>query len=677
MHLRSISFVIICLISFLSNSQTLTRGPYLQSPTENTIVIKWRTSANTNSKVFFGSDSTNLSQSIVLNNSTKEHTVKLSNLTPSTFYYYSVGNNSTSFTAPSARYRFKTNPIPGSQVPTRVWAIGDFGKGNAEQVAVKNSYMQYDDSLNTDVWIWLGDNVYNDGTDQEYQTKLFELNGFSDVFNWLPFWPSPGNHDYNTIWEESAFLGIPYSNIPLEDHQGPYFDMVHVPTEAEAGGFHSQLELFYSFDYGDVHFLSLNSEVFDFAQTSQGIDRMKQWIEQDLIQNTRTFTVAYFHQPPYSKGSHDSDDAIELVMKAMRERVVPLLESYDIDLVICGHSHVFERSKLVHGHYGNSQSFDPSTMLKDGSNGNFNQGNAYHKDGLANTPDGTVYVVCGNSGSKEDAPSLNHPIMEFVDGGIEACGSFVMDIYKNRLDGKYLHMNGTVMDEFTILKSNLTVEIPDVSVCGQESVTITPTISGGSDNLHYVWSINNNTSNSLSINDQQIGNHQLTITDSLTGQVVTQNFTIILANGFSVQYQNDTLFAQGLANNYQWYLNGELLNNANESYFVPQQAGNYSVSSFYGSCLSESVYVNPQLAIPVIKASGIVLYPNPASDELTIEVIESFIGKTYQIYSSLGEMVKKGKLDSIKNQISLTKLPTGIYSLQVLGQQESLRFVKK
>ncbi len=674
---RIIFSLVASLLYLQANTQSLLRGPYLQSPTENTIVIKWRTSANTNSKVFFGLDSTNLSQSIVLNNNTKEHTVKLSNLTPSTFYYYSVGNNSTSFTTPSARYRFKTNPIPGSEVPTRVWAIGDFGKGNADQVAVKNSYMQYDDSTNTDVWIWLGDNVYNDGTDQEYQTKLFELNGFSDVFNWLPFWPSPGNHDYNSVWEESAFLGIPYSNIALEDHQGPYYDLVHVPTEAEAGGFHSQLELFYSFDYGDVHFLSLNSEVFDFAQTSQGIDRMKQWIEHDLIQNTRTFTIAYFHQPPYSKGSHDSDNAIELVMKAMRERVVPLLEQYDIDLVVCGHSHVFERSKLVHGHYGNSQSFDPSTMLKDGSNGNFNQGNAYHKDGLASTPDGTVYVVCGNSGSKEDAPSLNHPIMEFVDGGIEACGSFVMDIYKNRLDGKYLHMNGTVMDEFTILKSNLTVEMPDVIVCGQEQVVVASAISGGSDNLHFLWSINNQSSDTILVNAQHVGPHQLTITDSLTGQVVIQNFNVILGNGFSVQFQNDTLFAQGSANNYQWYLNGELLNNANDSYFVPQQAGNYSVSSFYGSCMSESIYVNPQLAIPVIKASGIVLYPNPASDELTIEVIESFIGKTYQIFTSSGELVKKGKLDSIKNQISLTKLQSGIYSLQVLGQQESLRFVKK
>jgi hypothetical protein len=677
MRTSFISFIVVYFGCYLVNSQILLRGPYLQSPTENSIVIKWRTSTNTNSKVRFGTDGLNLSQNIVLNTNTKEHTVKISNLAPSTIYYYSVGNNSTSFTTPSARFRFKTNPIPGSEVPTRVWAIGDFGKGNAEQVAVKNSYMQYDDSSNTDVWIWLGDNVYNDGTDEEYQTKLFELNGFSDVFSWLPFWPSPGNHDYNTVWEESAFLGIPYSNIPLEDHEGPYFDLVHVPTEAEAGGFPSELELFYSFDYGDVHFLSLNSEVFDFAQTFEGIDRMKQWIEQDLIQNTRTFTIAYFHQPPYSKGSHDSDDAFELVMKAMRERVIPLLESYDIDLVVCGHSHVFERSKLIHGHYGNSFSFDPSTMLKDGSNGNFSQGNAYHKDGYSNTPDGTVYVVCGNSGSKEDAPSLDYPIMQFVDGGLDACGSFVMDIYKNRLDGKYLHMNGTVMDEFTILKSNLTVEIPDVSVCGQESITITPTISGGSDNLHYVWSINNNTSTSVSINDQQIGNHQLTITDSLTGQVVTQNFNIVQGNNLTIVTQNDTLFAQGIANNYQWYLNGVDISGANGAFYIPQVAGSYSVSTFYGSCQSEGIFINPELNIPFIQAKGITLFPNPAHDVLTLEVNESFIGKTYQIYSSLGEIVKKGTLDSTNNLISLSKLSPGIYSIKINGLEENLRFVKK
>jgi hypothetical protein len=316
-------------------------------------------------------------------------------------------------------------------------------------------------------------------------------------------------------------------------------------------------------------------------------------------------------------------------------------------------------------------------MLKDGSNGNFAQGNAYHKDGLANTPDGTVYVVCGNSGSKEDAPSLDYPIMQFVDGGLDACGSFVMDIYKNRLDGKYLHMNGSVLDEFTILKSNLTVEIPNVYVCGQGQIAVQPVISGGSDNLHYAWSINNNTSNSLSINDQQLGNHQLVVTDSLTGQVVMQSFTVLQGNDLTITAQNDTLYAQGVVNNYQWYLNGQPISGANGTFFIPQVAGNYSVSTFYGTCLSESIYFNPQLSVPSISTFGIILYPNPASDELNIEVNEAFIGKSFQMYSTSGELVKKGKLDSKTNRISLAKLPSGIYSIQVPDLQEVIRFVKK
>ena len=173
-------------------AQTVIRGPYLQSPTENTIVIKWRTDVSCNSRVNYGTSLGNLNQIASSSVPKTEHTITLTNLLPSTTYYYEVGNTTSIFTTASEAYRFKTNPIPGVAVPTRVWAIGDFGKGNTEQVAVKNSFMQYDDSSKTDVWIWLGDNVYNDGTDEEYQTKLFELNGFSNVFNWLPFWPSLG-----------------------------------------------------------------------------------------------------------------------------------------------------------------------------------------------------------------------------------------------------------------------------------------------------------------------------------------------------------------------------------------------------------------------------------------------------------------------------------------------------
>ena len=663
--------------TFLHMAQSVIRGPYLQSPTDNSIVIKWRTDVNTQSKVSFGTNLNDLSQTVLLTNSTKEHAVLLPNLLPSTVYYYSVGNSTTSFTVPSLKYRFKTNPIPGTAVSTRVWATGDFGKGNTEQVAVKNAYMNHDDSLETDVWIWLGDNVYNDGKDEEYQTKLFELNGFSNVFSWLPFWPTPGNHDYNTVWDQSTFLGIPYSNIPFEDHQGPYYDMVHVPTQAEAGGFASQYELFYSFDYGDVHFLSLNSEVYDFTQTFDGINQMKAWIDQDLAQNNRTFTIAYFHQPPYSKGSHDSDDAFELVMKAMRELVVPLLESYDIDLVICGHSHVFERSKLVHGHYGNSASYDASTMLKDGSNGNFAQGNAYQKDGLNSTPDGTVYVVCGNSGSKEDAPALNYPIMQFVDGGLEACGSFILDIYKNRLDGKYLHMNGTIMDEFTMLKSNLNVEIEDVFLCNGESTVLVPEVTGGSDELHYLWSLNNATSSQLEVSDQTTGSLSLTVTDSLTGQVVTSVFNVSSSASLTIQQSNDTLFAVGSSPSYQWFLDGILISEASASYFVPQVSGVYSVSNGTGTCESSPYNYNAQLNVPEIASSSFLLYPNPATEELHLIVPKAYLGKGYQVINSSGNVVRRAKILSSETIVDVSELANGIYSIRISGAGERLRFMKK
>ncbi|MEN9303460.1 MAG: hypothetical protein RL264_1889 [Bacteroidota bacterium] len=662
---------------FFINSQNLVRGPYLQSPTDKSITIKWRTNSNTNSKVLFGTDSTNLDQVVNLSNSTKEHTVVINNLQASTVYYYVIGNNTSNFVLPGRQYRFKTHPIPGTEVPTRIWVIGDFGKGNTEQVAVKNAYMNYDDSSKTDVWIWLGDNVYNDGTDQEYQTKLFELNGFSDVFNWLPFWPSPGNHDYNSVWEESVFLGIPYSNISLSSHKGPYYDLIHVPTQAEAGGYPSQYELFYSFDYGDVHFLSLNSELYDFTQTFSGINQMKQWIQQDLNQNTRAFTIAYFHQPPYSKGSHDSDAPEELVMKAMRERVIPLLEDYDIDLVICGHSHVFERSKLIHGHYGNSFSFEPSTMLKDGSNGNFEQGNAYHKDGLANTPDGTVYVVCGNSGSKENAPSLNYPIMQFVDGGNEACGSFIIDITKNRLDGKYLHMNGTVLDEFTILKSNLEVTIPTVHLCSNENLSIQPIIKGGSSALYYSWSIENQSTTSINLNSQHFGTHQLTVTDSLTGQVITTTFSVLVDNNVDVIFQNDTLFAQGTLDNYQWYLNGEMIAGANSNFYIPTMNGNYSVSSFYGTCMSNVQEVNLSLSITENASNLISIFPNPVIDELNLISDNKLQGKTYLIFDNNGTLIKKGKLETSIIKITTSCLNQGIYTLKIVGIDKTIRFVKK
>jgi hypothetical protein len=533
------------------------------------------------------------------------------------------------------------------------------------------------------VWIWLGDNVYDDGTDSEYQSKVFGLSGFSDVFNWLPFYPTPGNHDYNEVWRESTFFGIPYSNIDLEDHEGPYYDIVDVPEQAEAGGVPSQLEVFYSFDHGNTHFLSLNSEVYDFLNTSDGIDRMKAWIEQDLLENDKLWTVAYFHQPPYSKGSHDSDGLLELVIKAMRERVVPLLEEFDIDLVVCGHSHVYERSHLIHGHYGNSGSFDPQTMLMDGNGGNLAEGEPYLKDVLPTTPDGTVYVVCGNSGSGNTDGSMDHPVMVSNINGEGVYGSYIMDIYKNRLDGRFLNSDGSIGDHFTILKTNMEL-VPQVdgAICVGDSILLSAAHSGGSDAVSYRWEPGNLADTNAVLFPEETTTYMLYATDALTGQVDSSTFTITveeLPTPVIVEIDGGLSVQEGFT--YQWYLDGEAIAGATESMYVPLDLGVYTVELINGACstLSEE-YLYITTGIASRSSLGIRVYPSPTDDVLTVELDALQGVAKLRLVDASGKAALVHTLSAERSTVDLSALSSGSYLLLVrssTGQQWTSTVVKR
>jgi acid phosphatase type 7 len=658
----------IFLISTALSAQVVNRGPYLQTPTHQSIIVMWRTDVNTGTTVWYGSDPTNLDQQATIANSVRNHTLEITGLEPYTTYYYAVGYDETQLTAPSAQYRFKTHPVPGTEQPIRVWAIGDFGKGNAGQIAVKESYLAHPGGEDTDVWIWLGDNVYDDGKDTEYQSKVFAFPGFSDVFNWLPFYPSPGNHDYIEVWRQSTLLGIPYSNIPLQNHQGPYYDIVDVPEQGEAGGHPSQLELFYSFDHGNAHFLSLNSEVYDFLNSFSGINQMRGWIQQDLAQNDKPWTIAYFHQPPYSKGSHDSDGATELVMKAMRERIIPLLEQFDIDLVVCGHSHVYERSHLIHGHYGNSNSWNPATMLKDGNGGNFAEGNAYRKDNIPGTADGTIYVVCGNSGSGNSSGTMDHPVMVSNYNGDGVYGSFFMDIYKNRLDGNYLLSDGTIGDDFTILKSNMVLAaVNGGSICAGDVITVQAAHSGGSDDVSYSWMPGNSTGPSAALAPEETTLYTLYATDALTGQVDSTSFTISveeLPAPVISMVGDDLVVEEGYT--YQWYLDGVAIPGANGHLYTPTEYGIYAVERINGACsaLSEEFYLL-STGIAVRNTHGLRVHPNPTRDLLSVEVDALGDRAAIRLFDARGRTVLEQVMNSTRITIELALLAPGTYVLFV------------
>jgi len=465
MKIKQFSIITSLLVLFMLNqciSQTVNvvRVPYLQSPTSSSIKIKWRTDTTTNSRVYYGIDMANLTDFFDDSTSTTEHTVQITGLSPFTKYYYSIGTTTETLAGPSVNHHFTTSPTPGTVQPIRIWSIGDMGKGNTEQADVREAYLNYTGNTHTDVWLWLGDNAYQDGTDQEFQDKVFDsISGYATIFPYMPFMPCPGNHDYLSV-------APPTSTTDPPNHTGPYYDIVDVPTNGEAGGVASGYELYYSYDYGNIHFISLNSELSSALPggynwtganpfSSFSGSPMTDWLESDLQANDKKWVIAYWHQPPYTKGSHDSDDAIEIYMKAMKENFIPIIEQYGVDLVLNGHSHVYERSYLINGHTGNSSSFDFGTMVIDGSSGNLANGEPYMRPTSGtNAGKGTVYVVCGNAASKTSAPSLNYPAM-FTAHGCDTCvGSLVIDVHADTLTARYITGWGAVLDEFTILKSD-------------------------------------------------------------------------------------------------------------------------------------------------------------------------------------------------------------------------------
>jgi hypothetical protein len=229
--------------------------------------------------------------------------------------------------------------------------------------------------------------------------------------------------------------------------------MVEVFKRAEMGGKPSFTENYYSYDYGNVHFIALNSELFQYIFFDLP-DKYKTWLEDDIKSSDKKFKVAYWHQPPYSKGSHDSDDGYELFMRGMRERIVPILEKYGIDLVLCGHSHVYERSYLINKHYGISGTFNPSNLI-DSTSGNPDSNRTYIKYTYgANKNKGTVYAVVGNSGKSEPDNGKMYPAMYTKFAASRGVGSMILEVQGNVLTASYYKDNGDLFDKFRILKKD-------------------------------------------------------------------------------------------------------------------------------------------------------------------------------------------------------------------------------
>ncbi len=417
---------------------SLTRGPYLQIGTPSAITVRWRTDAATDSRVRYGLSSASLATTVDDAVATTEHVVTLTGLSPNTKYFYSIGSTATTLAGADANHYFLTSPATGSQRPTRIWVLGDAGTGDANQTRVRDAYYTFTGTTHTDLWLQLGDNAYENGTDAEYQAKVFNIYGA--MMRKSVTWPTLGNHDTAQSTAPPASL--------------PYFQMFSFPTVGQAGGVASGTRNYYSFDFGNIHFVCLDSMVSSRAAGSA----MLTWLQNDLAANSKDWLIAFWHHPPYTKGTHDSD--VDTNATQIRQNILPILENYGVDLVLSGHSHTYERSYLIDGHYGLSSTFTAS-MKKNAGSGRPTETGAYTKPLLGpSAHQGAVYAVAGSSG-KAGTGTLNHPAM-FV--SMSALGSMVVDVNGAQLNAKFLNDSGVVVDNFTINKGATANQPPTVAL---------------------------------------------------------------------------------------------------------------------------------------------------------------------------------------------------------------------
>lgn len=476
------SGIILLFIVFISSFYTeaysqVTRGAYLQSGSQTSIKIRWRTVGASNSRVRFGSSylASGLYATIVDDaTSTTEHIVTINGLTPDTKYFYSIGTSGAVQQVGTNNF-FTTAPPANATRKIRIIAFGDCGReGPSGATYQDDNYANYQAFLTSkgidapDAWLLLGDNAYTTGTDAEYTSNFFTTYGANILKN-HKLYPSPGNHDYGVSTEKP-------------NRTKPYFTNFTVPQAGEAGGVASNKPNWYSFDIGNIHFLSLDSygteptDALSNMGTASGTTIMKNWIATDLAANTKKWTVAYWHHPPYTKADHNSDSETDLA--AIRTNFIGFLEARGVDLIICGHSHGYERSYLMKGFTGAWTSFNVATHAVTSSNGKYTAGNCPYVYNSTPLNHGTVYTVAGSTGASGTpvAGFMGNAFPNAVSDG----GVFYFEVEENRLDAKMLRRTGVVFDSFTVIKD--VRKVTDYNIVLGNSVNLTASWPG-----QYIW----------------------------------------------------------------------------------------------------------------------------------------------------------------------------------------------
>jgi predicted phosphodiesterase len=287
--------------------KALARKPYLQQVTSTSAMLGWVASTSDIKLVTLTSPTGKklatapgeIEIGARLSSTEKQSWSSLASLEPATTYCYQVADATGAMTFPTG---FKTAPSADSTEPIRFLAFGDSGGGGADQYALLDQMY----TVPYDLMIHTGDIAYDDGTIDQYEENVFGV--YADLFRNIPLFPAAGNHDYRTL------------------RGAPFREVFNLPGDSG--------EQWYSYDWGRVHFVSIDTEA-DFKTQAE-------WLDKDLAATKLPWKIVYMHRPMYSSGHHGSHYDLRALLE-------PVMQKHGVQLVLAGHDHNYERVKPQHG----------------------------------------------------------------------------------------------------------------------------------------------------------------------------------------------------------------------------------------------------------------------------------------------------------------------------------------
>lgn len=150
----------------------------------------------------------------------------------------------------------------------------------------------------------------------------------------LPNMVAPGNHELqkDNIEGKDFVAGI-------DNYKSHY----QFPDNGPEG----QKQLVYSFDYGNAHFVSLNTnKSFDVAYLK--------WVKDDLQASDKTWKIVNLHHSPFN------------AYGISKKQLIHILQEAGADLVIFGHNHVLARSNPLELKADNSTVDNKGSILENG-----------------------------------------------------------------------------------------------------------------------------------------------------------------------------------------------------------------------------------------------------------------------------------------------------------------------